>query len=133
MNTRILLLVLALAIGWHLTPRASETAVRNIRLLNAQSVDETVSDAVGPAYMPQCRESAVYVDWGTGVASGVVEVETAHDAAYTGTWAPLATVTFAGTAPDQDIVQITGIHLALRTRISTVLAGGTVSTYFVCN
>ena len=114
-------------------PLTSEIAVHNTTMLNAHSVDETASTAIGAAFMPRCRESAAYVVWGTGVTAGVVEVETAHDGAYTGTWAPLATVTFSGTAPKSDVVQVTGIHLALRTRISTVISGGTVSTYFVCN
>lgn len=87
---------------------------------------------VGTAFMPRCRESAVYISWGAGTSSGAVTVETANDAAYTGTWAPLATVAWVA-ASKQDVVQITGVHLAIRTRISTVIGGGTVSSFIVCN
>lgn len=111
--------------------RASESTVVAQRMLNARSALNTTSVIGGP--MANCRESAVYVDWGTGTASGAVTIESAVDANYTGTWAPLIVVTFSATAPKQDIVQITGVHWAIRTRISTVLAGGTVNTWLVCN
>lgn len=114
--------------------RAEERPVETLRLLNAASVDETASAAVGPGVTSRCRETGVYVVWGPGVASGVVEVESAHDSAYTGTWASVATAaTFSGTAPNQQYVRVAGALLSLRTRISTVVAGGTVSTWFVCN
>lgn len=124
----------SLLVSWWLAQSyASEITVRSVRVMNAQSADETASDAVGSAYMSQCRETAIYVDWLTGVTSGVMQVESSVGDAYAGTWAPLATVTFAGTAPNQDLVQITGVHWALRTRISTVVVGGLVSTWLVCN
>jgi hypothetical protein len=113
--------------------RASETQVIAQVLQTAASASNATHTPIGPGLMARCRESAVYIDWGTGVTSGAIKVETAVDANYTGTWAPLATVTFAGTAPNQDVVQITGVHWAVRTRISTVLAGGTVNTWLVCN
>ena len=139
MRKYVALFLISLGLGmiWHGTrersAEASEVAVRAVQIMTAQSADETASDVVGAAYMPQCRESAVYVDWNAGVTAGVVEVETAHSAAYGDTWANLATVTFSGTAPNLDVVQITGVHLALRARISTVLTGGTVDVHFVCN
>src|SRR4029077_7112187 len=51
--------------------------------LNAQA-------GVGAGFMPRCRETVVYIQWGAGVGSGVLTVETAHHVAYPGTWAPLA-------------------------------------------
>lgn len=126
--------LLGVLAGYCVTVSASEVAVvSQTQMLAAQSVDETASTAIGSGFMSRCRESAVYVEWATGVTSGVVQVESARNAAYTGTWAPLATVTFAGTAPNSDLVQITGIHSAIRTRISTVVAGSTVSTWLTCN
>lgn len=103
--------------------------------LNAQTALNATHTPTGSGMMSRCRESAVYIVWSTGVTSGAVTVESAHDAAYTGTWASEAVVTFSGTAPKQDIVQITGIHAALRSRISTVVAGsgGSVSSYIHCN
>lgn len=84
------------------------------------------------AEMTRCRETAAYVVWSAGSSAGVVTIESAHDATYTGTWASLATVTFAA-ASKVDIAQITGIHRALRARISTTVTGGTVIVRFVCN
>lgn len=111
--------------------RASEQTVTAQRLINTKSASGQTGTVGGP--MANCRETAIYVDWGAGVASGVVTVETAVDQNYTGTWAPLSVVTFAATAPKQDVVQITGVHWAIRTRISTIVAGGTINTWLVCN
>ena len=117
--------------------RASEVIVQQVQLQSAVSAINTASAPVGAGLIPRCRESAVYMDWGTSVTAGAVIVETAISNApagvYSGTWAPLATVTFAGTAPNQDVVQVTGIHWAIRTRVSTAVVGGTVSTWLVCN
>src|SRR6185295_8585263 len=69
------------------------------------------------------------IKWGTGVVSGAVTVEGADDPAYTGTWAPIAVVTFSGTAPKEDYVQADGSFGAIRHRVSTVLSGGTVDSF----
>lgn len=124
-------LILILVVTLH----ASDTPVAGGTIgLNAQTASAGTHTPYGPGLMSRCRESALYIAWGTGVTSGVVTVESSYDPAYTGTWASLAVVTFAGTAPNQDIVQITGIHAALRARITTIVAGGgTVSSYLHCN
>lgn len=133
---RLIALGLVLACVGVSVPHASEVQVMTCQgtpsLVN-EAADETLGRPQPAAVMGTIRESAVYVIWGTGVTSGVVEVETAHTENYAGTWASLATVTFAGTAPKEDIVQITGIHGALRTRISTVIANGSVSTCILGN
>lgn len=100
-------------------------------LLSAAATDETT--AVTPAAFKNsaCRSTTHHVSWGTGVTSGVVEIEAADDPAYSGTWKSLATVTFAGTAPNQDVVTVQGAYEALRHRISTVVADGTVTTRIV--
>lgn len=72
-----------------------------------------------------------HINWGTGVISGAVTVECADSAAYAGTWAPIAVVTFSGTAPKQDYVYSPGMPRCIRHRVSTVLAGGTVTTSLV--
>lgn len=69
-----------------------------------------------------------HISWSTGVLSGAVTVECADVSTYAGTWAPIAVVTFSGTAPKQDYVFSPGRPRAIRHRISTVLVGGTVST-----
>ena len=103
-------------------------------MLNAVSVDETAVtfEAVDSATPQQGFHH--HIKWATGVTSGVVEVECADDADYAGTWAPMATVTFSGTAPKQDYVYTPGRPRAIRHRISTVVAGGatpSVSTRLV--
>lgn len=100
-------------------------------MLDAQSVDETaVTYEKNAKDQPQAGFHN-HISWGTGVTSGVVEVEVADDADYAGTWAPVATVTFSGTAPKQDYVYLPGQPKAIRHRISTVVANGTVSTRLV--
>lgn len=118
---------------WHgelhaTTPAGTATRLINAKSTTAQSPWPTVG---GP--MANCQESAVYIDWSTGVTAGGVTIETAVDQNYTGTWAPLIVVAFSSTAPRQDVVQITGVHWAIRSRISTNMTGGTVTTWLVCN
>lgn len=110
---------------------ATEVTGTDQNLLVNQANNNTAV-GVGSSFMSRCRESAVYIVWGAGTGAGAVTVESAHDPNYSGTWAPLATVTWTA-ASKQDIVQITGVHRNLRTRISTLVTGGTVSTVLVCN
>src|SRR5579862_7139478 len=104
--------------------RAEEVTVTSQHLLTAAT---TGSVAIGPAFMPRCRESAIYVQWGTGASGGTIIIESSHDPNYTGTWAPLATIAWSAQSRE-DIIQITGIHAALRTRVSSTITGGTVDT-----
>jgi hypothetical protein len=127
------LIVVLIGAGFLLPVRASETAVTSSNGLVAATTIGDTHTAIGPGFMSRGRETAVYISWAAATTAGVVKVESANSEAYTGTWATLATVTFAGTAPNQDIVQITGIHGAIRTRVSTTLTGGSVSTFFVVN
>jgi hypothetical protein len=134
MKRWLLLCALLLGVaGWWATPAAVETPYFSVPSLVTASTDETVGVAISPDQMARCRETAVYVDWTTGTLSGGVVVETAMTQGYTGRWAPLATVTFSGTAPLQDVVQITGAHQWLRTRVDTAVGSGTVNTYILCN
>lgn len=110
---------------------AEEVTVTSQHLLTAATAT-TANAVVGPGFMPRCRETAVYVVWSAGVGAGAVTIESSFDPAYAGTWAPLQVVTQTG-ASRQDIVQITGAHAALRTRVSTTVTGGTVDTWLVCN
>ncbi len=108
------------------------TGVSTTPMLSAATTSGTTGTVIGPGFMPRCRESAVYVQWSAGVNAGAVVLESAHDPNYTGTWAPLVTVTQTGTSRE-DIIQVTGIHAAVRTRVGTGVTGGTVSTWMTCN
>jgi hypothetical protein len=111
---------------------ATETTRVTMTMLNAASTIQATGTLAGASIMPACRESVIYVQWSAGTSAGVVTVESADSSAYAGTWAPLATVTWSA-ASKEDIVQITGIHLNLRTRVSTGVVGGTVTTIMGCN
>lgn len=102
---------------------------RQTLLVTQSALNDAV--ALPNTVIARCRETAVYVEWSAGTTAGAVKVESASDAAFAGSWAPLATVTWSA-ASKEDIVQITGVHLHLRTRISTAIVGGTVSTWAVC-
>lgn len=78
------------------------------------------------------RELAIYVTFGTGTTGGVVVIEGAHDASFTGTWANLATVKWI-TANRVHHVAVTGVHTAVRVRIATTIADGTADAYAVGN
>src|SRR4051794_21326651 len=73
-------------------------------------------------------ETTHHISWSTGVSVGEVTIETADDVDYTGTWAPVAVITFAGTAPKQDYARVQGTYGAIRHRLSVAVTGGTVTT-----
>ena len=100
-------------------------------LLSAASVDETAATFEKSVNAQSQQGFHHHISWGTGVTAGVVQIEVADSADYEGTWAPVATVTFAGTAPKQDYVYQPGQPKAIRHRISTVVANGTVTTRLV--
>ena len=121
------------ALCWSLASvHATESTRVMMQLHNGTSAITTTGTTVGSPFVSQCRESAIYVEWGVGTTAGVVTIESASSAAYTGTWAPLGTVTWSA-ASKADIIQITGVHLALRARISTGVTGGTINAWFTCN
>lgn len=99
----------------------------------AAAVDRTllnaVATSVGVVFTP--RVGAVpqqgfhhHFQWATGVTAGEVVIECADSSTYAGTWAPMATVTFSGTAPKEDYVFTPGQPKAIRHRISTTVSGG---------
>ena len=74
----------------------------------------------------ETRENTFYVQGSNGVSAGAVQIETASEAGYAGTWAPVGPpVTVPSNA--ETIMQVTGCFKFLRARISTNLTGGTVT------
>lgn len=108
---------------------AIEDAQPTTTLLNAVT---TGSAAIAENVGVRCKYTAVYVSWSAGTSAGVVTIETAHTSAYAGTWAPLTTVTWAA-ANTEAVYQLNGTYESIRTRVSTTVVGGTVTTYFTCN
>lgn len=78
------------------------------------------------------RELGIYVVFGAGCTAGQVLLEAAHDPNYGGTWATLATINWAA-ASKVHHAAVTGLHLALRLRISTTIDNGTADFYALGN
>ncbi len=71
------------------------------------------------------------VEWSEGVSVGEVTIEEAASEDYTGTWAPVAVVTFDGSvtpAPKVDSTNTNANGMAYRHRITLRIEGGTVTT-----
>lgn len=84
--------------------------------------------AVNADQLPNCTEVAVYVKFSAGAAAGVVLLEGSHDANFTGTWATVGTVNWVA-ADRVHLLAVTGVHKALRVRISSAITGGTADAY----
>lgn len=128
---RCAIALLALTLALTAPLRADERPIAAQALQTAVSTINAAT-TIGPGLMSRCRETAIYIEWSAGVTAGSVVVESAFNQAYAGTWANLATVSWTS-ASRVDIVQITGVHGALRTRLSVGIVGGTVNTWVVCN
>lgn len=98
------------------------------RMLSAESAEDASVSTGAPFEHAGCVETTHYVEWGDGVASGVVAIEAADGAEYAGTWQRLATVTFTGTAPKVESVRIAGVHRTIRHRVASIVIDGTVTT-----
>lgn len=112
---------------WPTPVEAQTPALRT--LISAQSALDSTGTVTSAS---RCKEKTVYIQWSAGVSAGVVILETASVSTYAGTWAPLVTIPWTA-ASKEDVVQVSGVMMTLRTRISTVITGGTVTTTFVCN
>lgn len=101
-------------------------------VLNDQSADETTSNEVDARH---ARAISLFVEAGAGVSGGVVTLESAPYAGYTGTWKSLGTVTtnaastiFSVNANETD----DGLPArVVRARISTIISGGTIDAYIL--
>lgn len=120
-----------------ITPLSSPTVPLKgveILILDAKSVVETKSTVICPS--PGIKNHTITIKTSASV-TGAVQLETSDDPTYTGTWNPLgggpynlATVT----AAHEQQFQFSNITFtALRVRISTVVAGGTVSASYLGN
>jgi|SRR6185295_16382661 len=80
----------------------------------------------------QSLEYTFHVLFGASTSAGVLKIETAHDPAFTGTWAVIATVSWA-TESTAHYVSLTGCFRALRVRVSTTVVGGTASVWCIAS
>lgn len=95
------------------------------QLLSGASV---VNTSAGVHIGGKATVITVYVKFGPGTTAGAVTVEEAPTLGETATWSPVATVTWAA-ANRVHAVTWTGSPGAVRTRVSTAIAGGTVDTW----
>jgi hypothetical protein len=91
-----------------------------------------VSTVIGPAVLSQVNESVFYVTFSSGSSAGTVVVEGAPYDDYSGTWSNLATVNFAAASRTHRVIA-TGVHLALRLRITSAITSGTVTGDYAGN
>src|SRR2546422_11162598 len=71
------------------------------------------------------RDIGIYVIWSAGVSAGQVELETAFDVDYNGTWGPIAT---AFPSPNKmQLAQLPGAYRAIRARIAANGVGRAVA------
>ena len=107
-----------------------KSAMRGVAvpLLEDEADDEVTSEAI--AIPNSFHNHKVSVTGSAGVASGVVTVESAPTADYAGTWSQ---VTNPVTVVAETTIEVifTGIFQAIRTRISTAIGSGTVSTEYI--
>lgn len=116
-------------------PMAPETAHAQTRAKYFQKLLDGSSalNAAEPIMLgAQTAEHTIYVEWSAGVTAGVVTIETAPSNDYAGTWATMQTVSWVS-ASRVDRFSFTGAFGAVRTRVSTAITNGTVTTYIAAN
>ena len=97
-------------------------------LAKTTGVIATYKDDIGAS----AANTNVVINFGAGTGAGTLVVEEAHDAAFAGTWAVLATLTWAA-ASSVKVALITGPWKALRLRFTSDVTGGTADIYVQAN
>jgi|SRR3990172_11892372 len=119
-----------------LIPRSSPTAPGKgtlILIMDAQTVDETKSTVVAPS--PSIKNHTFTIKASAAI-TGALQLETSDDWEYTGVWSPLGGGPIDLSTLGAGELQLNFSQIAapfLRARISTVVAGGTVSVSYVGN
>lgn len=107
-----------------------------ILILDAQTVDETKSTVVCPG--SGIKNHTITLKSSASI-TGAAQIEISNDPTYTGVWSPLGggTINVADIGPataGELILQFSNIAItALRVRIETVIAGGTLSASYLGN
>ena|SRR5579872_4435736 len=75
---------------------------------------------------PSFRNHTITISTPNSVTAGAIQVETADDPNYTGTWvAQGAAISTVGTSGANQVdKELTGVFTAIRARISTTISGG---------
>lgn len=88
-----------------------------------------VTDELSNADLVSVNELTYYIVFGPGTASGAVQVESAHQAGYTGTWAAEGSAVSWSAASKVHKVSVAGASFVSRARISTIIVGGSVDVW----
>ena len=67
----------------------------------------------------------------SGIASGAVQVETADEADYAGTWATIGGGPVSAVASSDVLIEFEGVYNFLACRISTAIGSGTVEVTYL--
>lgn len=104
------------------------------KVIYQKLLDEAFTDEQAAAVLlaAQTQFHTVSVLWGAGVTAGNIVVESAPFKEYTGTWAEIAQVPWTAASRCDD-VRFQGAFGAVRTRIETAIANGTVTTVIAAN
>lgn len=100
-------------------PLLAEDALTAVSALNT-------AKTYGPPEGAKAEGFLCVVTFGAGTSAGAVVVEGAADPSFTGTWAVLATISWAAADRAHETF-ISGSFIARRVRVSTGIVGGTVS------
>jgi hypothetical protein len=95
-----------------------------VKVLADAAALNTLSEAFGLT-----DDIVIMVEFKTGVTAGVVRLESAPRADYTGTWKTEVDITFAGTPPLTLSDRIIPEGAVGRLRISTAIADGVIDAY----
>lgn len=104
--------------------------IGSLKLLDA-AVALDVAGIIPPDIATKAEHIRFYAVFGAGSSAGVVTIEGAHDPTYTGTWASLGVLTWAGAANNVQTVAVDGGHIAVRARVSTAVVGGSTDVWAV--
>lgn len=121
-----------------ITPRSNPCGVQkglSVLILNEQTVDETKSTVVVPG--PGIKNHTFTLK-ASAALTGNVQIETATEPDYTGVWSPLGggpiDLSTIFSAAGEYEFQFSDITFgAARVRITTVVAGGTLSAHYLGN
>lgn len=80
----------------------------------------------------RARETIAYVGFRANCTAGVIAIEEAPYVGYTGTWVSIGSVTFSA-ADKMHRVASTGIHSAIRARVTTAVDGDGADVWIVAN
>lgn len=90
----------------------------------------TTGAGTAAAIPPSFHDHNFYIKGSSGVNAGAIQLESADDPTYTGTWNPQGNP-ITVVASSELSITLAGIFPALRARISTTVTGGTVDVNYV--